>query len=337
MDSFERVFASFNNLSVDRPPVLPHIGDHAGIIQKLTYDIMYKDAKKAAEAHLKALDLYGYDIVTFQVEPSWPVAEACGAEVNYPRDKNPWIVKHSINTEEDLKNLEVPDFMAVQSTRVMIDGTRILAEKSNVPVAAYMTGPLTFSLQLMSYKEVFKKIAIDSDFIHELIIKATKVIKAYIKALRDAGAQILVICEHDVQMVSPGLVKKLSLDYMSEIFKVYNYNILHMCGKVTQHIKVNADHLKQLKRLNTINIGPNVDIVSTQKLLNYDVGIAGNIDHLKLLPTGNPNEIKVAVHSAIRKSGGDSRFILAPGCEITSDTPIENVKAFVNAVQTFQH
>ncbi|MFW9865655.1 MAG: uroporphyrinogen decarboxylase family protein, partial [Candidatus Thorarchaeota archaeon] len=123
MDSFERVFASFNNLYVDRPPVLPHIGDHAGIIQKLTYDIMYKDAKKAAEAHLRALDLYGYDIVTFQVEPSWPVAEACGAEVNYPRDKNPWIVKHSINTEEDLKKLEVPDFMAARSTRVMIDGT----------------------------------------------------------------------------------------------------------------------------------------------------------------------------------------------------------------------
>ncbi|MFW9878459.1 MAG: uroporphyrinogen decarboxylase family protein, partial [Candidatus Thorarchaeota archaeon] len=233
--------------------------------------------------------------------------------------------------------LEVPDFMAVKSTRVMIDGTRILAEKSNVPVAAYMTGPLTFSLQLMSYKEVFKKIAINSDFIHELIIKATKVIKAYIKALRDAGAHILVICEHDIQMVSPGLVKKLSLDYMSEIFKVYNYNILHMCGKVTHHIKVNADHLKKLKGLNTISIGPNVDIESTQKLLNYDVGIAGNIDHLKLLPTGNPNEIRAAVYSAISKGGGNSRFILAPGCEITSDTPIENVKAFVKAVQTFQH
>ncbi|MFX0005524.1 MAG: uroporphyrinogen decarboxylase family protein [Candidatus Hermodarchaeota archaeon] len=337
MDSFERVFASFKNLPVDRPPVLPHIGDHAGIIQKLTYDVMYKDAKKAAEAHLIALDLYGYDIVTFQVEPSWPVAEACGAEVNYPKNKNPWIVKHLINTEEDIKNLEIPDFMAVQSTRVMIDGTHILAEKSNVPVAAYMTGPLTFSLQLMSYKDLFKNIAKNSDFIHELIIKATKVIEAYIKALKDAGAQILVICEHDVQMISPRLVKKLSLDYMSEILKIYDYNILHICGKVTQHIKINADYLKKLKGLNTINIGPNVDIVSTQKLLNYDVGIAGNIDHLKLLPTGNPNDIKTAVHSAIRKSGGDSRFILAPGCEITSDTPIENVKAFVNAVQTFQH
>ena len=101
MDSFERVYAALEGRQVDRPPVLPQIGDHAGIINNLTYDIMYKDAQKAANAHLKALDLYGYDITTIQVEPSWPVAEACGATVNYPPDKNPWIIKPVLNSEDD--------------------------------------------------------------------------------------------------------------------------------------------------------------------------------------------------------------------------------------------
>ena len=96
MDSFDRVFAALEKQSVDRPPVFPQIGDHAGIIHGLTYNIMYEDAAKAAEAHLKALDLYGYDIATIQVEPSWPVAEACGAQVAYPPDKNPWITNYLV-------------------------------------------------------------------------------------------------------------------------------------------------------------------------------------------------------------------------------------------------
>ncbi|MFX1457104.1 MAG: uroporphyrinogen decarboxylase family protein [Promethearchaeota archaeon] len=336
MDSFDRVFTSFKNHSVDRPPVIPHIGDHAGIIQNLTYDVMYKDAKKAAEAHLKTLDYYGYDIVTIQVEPSWPVAEACGAEVTYPKAKNPWIIKHLVETEDDLNKLKVPDFLANKTTKVMIDGTKYLAEHASVPVAAYMTGPLTFSLQLIPYILLFKNIEKNPNFIHKLINIAVQVIKSYIQQLKDAGAQILIICEHDIQLISPKYIKEFCLDYLSEILKIYDYNILHMCGNVTLHLNFIANYLIGLKRLNTLNIGASVNITSTQKLLNYKIGIAGNIDHTRLLSTSTPNEIIIAVHSAIRASCGDHRFIVAPECEITSDIPIENVKAIVYATKTFQ-
>jgi uroporphyrinogen decarboxylase len=337
MDSFERVFFSLENKFVDRPPVIPHIGDHAGIIQNLTYDIMYTNADKAAEAHLKALDLYGYDIITIQVEPSWPVAEACGAEVTYHKEKNPWIKEYLIKKEEDLKRLEIPDFMEIKSSRVMIEGTQILADNAHVPVVAYMTGPITFSLQLMPYKEVLMRIMRNPDFVHQLIAKTVQIIEAYVRALKEAGAQILVICEHDIQMMAPHFVKEFSLDYLPEIFKIYGYNILHMCGKITPHLNMIANDLKNLEGLNTLNIGPDIDIEITQKLLDYKIGIAGNIDHIKLLPKGHPKEIEAAVHSAIKKSGSDYRFMLTPGCEITSDTPIENVKTFVKATQTYQN
>ncbi len=335
MDSFDRVFAALEKQSVDRPPVFPQIGDHAGIIHGLTYNIMYEDAAKAAEAHLKALDLYGYDIATIQVEPSWPVAEACGAQVAYPPDKNPWITNYLVEREEDVEKLEVPDFMATKSSRVMIEGTRILAEKADVPVAAFMTGPLTFGLQLMPYKAVIKRIVSNPEFIHQLVSKSVSVIKAYIKMMKEAGASILVICEHDNQMIAPKYVKEFSINYMSSILKVYKYNILHMCGKITPHLRVSADYLKKLKGLSTINIGPYINIAETQELFDHKLGIAGNIDHIRLLPSGTPQQIETAVHAAIRSSGGDPSFMIAPGCEITSDTPIENVKAFVHAVETY--
>lgn len=45
----------------------------------------------------------------------------------YPPDKNPWITDYPIKSEADLKKLRAPDFMATRSSRVMIEGTRILA------------------------------------------------------------------------------------------------------------------------------------------------------------------------------------------------------------------
>jgi len=300
MESFERVYAALRGKPVDRPPVFPQIGDHAGIIHKLTYNRMYEDAKLAADAHLKALDLYKYDI-----------------------------------TQIDLENLEVPDFMKTKSSRVMIEGTSILANEAEVPIAAFMTGPITFSFQLMPYELLIKKMLKDPEFTHALVKKSVMIIKKYIISLKEVGATLLVICEHDFQMLKPKLIKEFSLDYLPDLFGIYQYNILHMCGKVAPHLNELADDFKRIKKLNTLNIGPFVDIKSTQDLLKHKIGIAGNIDHIKLLPRGSPNEIETAVHKAIESSGGDSRFMVAPGCEITADTPIKNVKAFVNATQSY--
>jgi len=335
MDAFERVYAALEGREVDRPPVFPQLGDHAGIIEGLTYDVMYTDAERAARAHLDAQKRYGYDVVAIQVEPSWPVAEACGAGVTYPPDKYPWITDYLVTSEEDLDKVVVPDFMATRSTRVMIEGTRILAESAPVPTAAFMTGPMTFALQLMPYTDVIKRIIKNPEFVHELVSRATDVIAAYAQALKDAGATIFVICEHDVQMMSPKHVKTFSLDYMPRILSIYDYNVMHMCGAITPHLEMNAEFLRELDGLNTINVGPHVDIAATQELLHHQIGVAGNIDHIQLLPLQTPPEIEKAVHAAIVASAGDSRFMVAPGCEITSDTPIDNVAMFVQAAVTY--
>ena len=336
MDSFERIYAALRGRPVDRPPVFPQIGDHAGIIDKLSYNVMYQNAEKAADAHLRALNLYGYDITAIQVEPSWPVAEACGAKVIYPPDKNPWITKQPIDSEDDLEKLEPPDFMETKSSRVMIEGTNILAKEANVPVAAFMTGPITFSLQLMPYELLIKNMIKNPEFTHEIVKYSVSVIKDYIKALKDAGATVFVICEHDFQMLKPVHIKEYSLNYLPDIFNIFDYNILHMCGKVTPHLNEIAQELKQIQNLNTINIGPFVDISKTQNLLDHKIGVAGNIDHIRLLPSGSPAEVEDAVKKAIKASGGDPRYMVAPGCEITADTPIDNVKALVNAVKSFK-
>ena len=108
-----------------------------------------------------------------------------------------------------------------------------------------------------------------------------------------------------------------------------------MCGKITPHLNKIAHDLKQIQKLNNISIGPFVDITKTQNLLNNQIGVAGNIDHIRLLPSASPSEVEDAVKKAIIASYGNPRYMVAPGCEITADTPIDNVKALVNAAKIF--
>ena len=297
---------------------------------------MYKDAKRSADAHLKALKLYGYDITTIQVEPSWPVSESCGARVNYAPDKNPWITKFPLEGKNDFDELEVPDFMEWKSTKVMIEGTNILAKNANVPIAAYMTGPITFSFQLMPYELLVPLMVKDPEFTHLLVKKSIKIIKEYVKMLKDAGASILVLCEHDYQILKAQQVEEFSLNYIEELLTIYDFNILHMCGKVSTHLQYLGNIIKQIKKLDMISIDSFVSISETQDLLKGKIGVAGNIDHVRLLPKGSPKEIKETVFRALRENRNVSRFMIAPGCEITADTPIQNVKALVNATKSFK-
>ncbi len=335
MDSSERVYNALKGKPVDRPPVFPQLGDHAGILAGGTYDIMYKDPAFAAEAHLKAQARYGYDVVAIQVEPSWPVAEACGSGVTYPPKKAPWITDYLVQEVADADKLRVPDFMACRSTRTLIEGTRILAEKSPVPVVAFMTGPLTMALQLMPYDKFVKAMVKDKDFAHDFVRRATEVGAAYGRALKEAGATIFMICEHDTQMMGPKHTGDFSITYYPMLLEIFDYNMVHMCGKVTPHMERNAEAFKALDRLDMVNVGPEVDMARMRALFEPEIGIAGNIDHIQLLPLGTPGEVREASLAAVAAAGGPEarHFMLAPGCEITADTPPENIEAFVQAAR----
>jgi len=335
MDSFERVYNALKGKPVDRPPVFPQIGDHAGIIKGLTYDVMYTDPEAAAQAHLDAVERYGYDVVTMQVEPSWPVAEACGSGVTYPPTKCPWITDYLIQEKDDLEKLHVPDFMATTSTRTIIEGTRILADRATVPVVAFMTGPLTFALQLMPYDKVIKMMIKDNEFVHELVRRSVEVAVAYSTALKEAGATIHMICEHDTQMMSPRHTREFSIEYYPRLLDIFDYNMVHMCGKVQPHMVRNADAFMTLDRLDMINVGPDVDLIKLREVFEGKIGIAGDIDHINLLPLCTPEEVKAACLETIKKVGGRTtpHFMLSPGCEITGDTPVANVQAYVDAAR----
>jgi len=65
------------------------------------------------------------------------------------------------------------------------------------------------------------------------------------------------------------------------------------------------------------------------------VSFWGAIDQQGLLPNGTPDEIDRAVAAAIEALGAGGGYMCAPAHIIQADTSMENVEAFIRAVQEY--
>lgn len=337
MNSRERVLAVLEGRKPDRVPVVPQVGDHAGWIEGMTFDVIYHDAEKIADAHIKAYEKYGYDILAIQVEPSWPVAESCGCKVTYPADKCPWITENIIRKPEDVDKVQVPDFWAHPATGTILEATRKLSEKlgSEAMISGYMTGPLTFALQLVPYNDFIMATRKNPAFVEAVVRKATEVAVGFAHAYKEAGAEMYVICEHDLQMFSPKTGMETIVANLPQLTEVMAYNMLHVCGNVAQQLQVMAEGLCEVPRLQFINFSHDVSIDEMVGIFGDRMGLCGNIDHIHLLSGGTREEIMEACKNAISSGKKAKAFMLGPGCEITTDTPEANVKAFVESASRY--
>jgi MtaA/CmuA family methyltransferase len=346
MNSYERVAAAMQGQSLDRVPVFPQIGDHAGLLAGLTYDVMYRDARAAAEAHLRALELYGYDLVNINVEPAWPMVEAMGGTVTYPPNKYPWVTAWAVRNREELDRFHVPDFAGHPHTNAMLEGTRLLAERAGVPVVAFVDGPLTFAYQFAHGGWLSRALLKDQETACRIVELATLCVHTFARMMREAGASVFFIGEHLTQMVSPRVFRELSLPYIARLLDIFPYNVLHLCDNVQKQLDANLDAIVQLRGLNLINVGPAVSLAGLRERISSPpsplpskgegqqgggLGIAGNIDSIQLLPLGTSEEVAAACRAAL--AGGVR--LLTTGCEVTPLTPVENIKAMVNAAKEF--
>ncbi|MFW9887884.1 MAG: uroporphyrinogen decarboxylase family protein [Candidatus Thorarchaeota archaeon] len=61
--------------------------------------------------------------------------------------------------------------------------------------------------------------------------------------------------------------------------------------------------------------------------------VMGGIDHNGILRTGTPEEAEEQVLKAVREAGL-KQLVIAPGCVVTIDTPMENIQAVVDSIRS---
>ncbi|MCL4417778.1 MAG: hypothetical protein M1365_14000, partial [Actinobacteria bacterium] len=155
------------------------------------------------------------------------------------------------------------------------------------------------------------------------------------KAYARAGAHAYIISESYISpdIVNPRIyrdfMKDVHADYFNEIKKMGLVPICMFWGDINPilsdllEINVSAMMFEESKK------GFILDIKRIREKIGERICVFGNIDSIRLLHCGTPEDIKKEV--GIQLDGANNNFITCNGSPIASGTPSENVQAMIEA------
>jgi len=318
---------------VDRAPVtsLAGCGGTVTVAMQDAVDIHCPEAHKTAEKMAKlataSYELTGIENIRvpfdFVVEP-----EALGCEIRWGTDPPsvPAVRTHPFEKPEDLKMPE--NLLETGRIPVVLEAIRIVRKEVGdfLPISSLALGPFTLAGELAGIEKLLIWTVRKPDCVEEFVAFATDVILEYAKAQYQAGSDIVQVSDPTASsdLISPASFKQFVKPALTKIAKnLGGPRLLHICGGTEVIIPDMAE-----TGFDGISIDEAVD-VATMKPLVGTTKILGNVSSKSTLVFGSPEDVKKETRRAL-ESGVD---FLEPGCGFSPMTPIDNIKAMVDAVR----
>lgn len=262
-------------------------------------------------------------------------AECFGAKVRFSDTEVPCVVGACVHDTEEAKALSVPEIGAGR-TDIVIGAIRLAKEKiTDRPVLAGMIGPISLAARLLDVTELLYDCCDEPDMVHTILRKATDFLKKYALALKNAGADGLLLAEPVAGLVSPDMEKEFSASYVKEIVAAVQDAdfpvIYHNCG----------DHTKEMlpsfleNGAAAYHFGNSTNLSEVLKAVSPDIIVMGNLDAASVFRFGTPETVKRAAKELLESAGSYPNFIPSSGCDVPPGTAWENIDAFYEAVREY--
>ena len=322
--------AIFGGRQGHRPPV----GNPTSIA---CHGLMDKTGVSFPQAHLDAqamadLALAGWEVLGFDtVMPEYSVvqeAAALGAQVDWgDRDKMP-DVKNFPNA--DFSDILIPtDFLEKPSCRVVLDAISILRRQvgGKVAIIGKVMGPWTMSYHMAGTQHFLLALGMgETAKVAKMLRQLMPATIAFINAQFCAGADIVVLADHATgDLVGPYHYEEHLLPIHQEITaQVGGPLILHVCGNCSDRLELFAQ-----SGVDCYHFEWQVDSRKAVSRIGEKIALVGNINNPRVLLQGTPEDVYQQARYAIA-AGVD---IIAPECAIPLSTPLENLRAIVEAAR----
>lgn len=263
-------------------------------------------------------------------------AETLGMGIQFPENDNPAVRDHKASTEEVFESV-VRNYKGVgKRMEIFIDVVAKMSKNfpSSVNNLAYVVGPMTLVGELMGVENACMATVMDQDFIKKQLDFSVKVISDYVNALLDAGADGIIVLEPTAMMLSPESYREFSAVPFKQLLEKSNSKniILHICGDTTHLIdemcKTGASGL-------SLDVQVNLENLITQ--VPNDIAIIGNVDPVNVMRFGTPEEVESKTTKLVNKMSKADNFILSTGCDLPTETPMENIEAFMKVAKNWKN
>jgi MtaA/CmuA family methyltransferase len=322
--------AMFGGRKGPRPPVgnPTSIACH-GLMEKagVWFPDVHLNAQAMAELALAGHEVLGFDTVMpeFSVDQE---ASALGAQVDWgDRDRMP-DVKGS--PYADFSDVHVPaDFLEKPSCRVVLDALSILRRHvgGRVAIVGKVMGPWTLSYHMVGTQNFLLAVGMgETDKVKKMLHQLMPVTIAFANAQFTAGADIVVIADHATRnLVGPHHYQEYLLPIHQELTaQVGGPTILHVCGNCSDRLELFAQ-----TGMDAYHFEWQVDSKEAVRRIGDKLSLVGNVNNPRTLLQGTPADVYQQARYAIEAGVN----IIGPECAIPLTTPMENLRAIVEAAQ----
>lgn len=259
-------------------------------------------------------------------------AEAFGAKIKFSPEEVPTVIETVLKDVEDINSLQIP-IIGEARTSIYIDAIKKAKNTMRKPVFAGVIGPFSLAGRLMDMTEVMINCYNEPEFVHKTVEKCSIFIKNYIIALKNAGADGVVMAEPAAGLLSPILCEEFSSNYVKKIVSEIQEDsfifVYHNCGNVVPLYKslidINAD---------IYHFGNAIDIEEMLKIMPEDKLIMGNINPI-LIKDGTKETIETETISLLKRCSKYKNYVMSTGCDLPPATSWENIMYFFNAIEKF--
>jgi MtaA/CmuA family methyltransferase len=330
MTGRERILKAFQLEKVDRTPWVPFVGVHGAKLLNVNASEYLKSEELIFNGVDKAIREYEPDgipiVFDLQVE-----AEVLGCELRWADNNPPAVTSHPLLDGTALEDLDLPTRSLGRIPVIMNAARKIRAEHPDIALYGLITGPFTLALHLLG-TDIFMKMLEDPGYMHGLLSFTSEVGKMMATEYIDSGCDIIAVVDPMTSQIDPLSFESFVSPYATAIFEHIREHkakgSFFVCGHAQQNIEAMCKC-----RPDNISIDENIPLDYVKEVaLKHKLSFGGNMKLTVVMLMGDKNDVQTNALDCM-ELGGDYGFILAPGCDMPMDTPIENVKAVTELVQ----
>lgn len=333
MTGKELLFQALRHEATPRAPWVPFAGVHAGKLTGANATQVLTDEEALVKALLEVNRLYKPDgqpvVFDLQLE-----AEILGCDLVWADDCPP-----SVSTHPLADTMTVPCRCKLPTAKsgrmpLVLSAMRRMKEAVGDTTALYglICGPFTLASHLRG-NDIFMDMFDDDDYVHELLNFCLDCAKRMSDLMLEAGMDVIAVVDPLVSQISASHFEEFLSEPYTELFRYlreekHTFSSFFVCGNATRNIEVMCQ-----TKPDAISVDENVDILAAKAVTDrYNVVIGGNIPLTSVMLHGTQADNMKYVVDLLAQVPEYRNFIVAPGCDMPYDVPVENTVGVAQAV-----
>ena len=259
-------------------------------------------------------------------------AEAFGAEIAFSDEAVPAVSGRLLSDIDSIYQLQVPSLSAGRIPAYLKANLIAAREILDRPLLSGCIGPFSLAGRLYNMSEIMVLIYENPEAAHTLLTKCTDFIEKYCMALKQTGANGVLMAEpaagllsnEDCMVFSSDYVKRIVGHVQDEDFII----VLHNCGNTGHCTKAMVT-----TGAAAYHFGNKCQMEDVIKEVPPTALAMGNIDPVSIFKDGTPELMRETVTDLLERMKDYPNFVLSSGCDTPPHTPIANIEAFFQTLE----